>query len=259
MAALPIIVRAFIRRKVLSTLGGKMRLFIVGAADLDPMIVKDFGALGIRTLQGYGLTECAPLLAGNTDFYFNAASTGIAIPGVEIKIDGANEDGVGEICARGENVMLGYFNDEQATRAVLNDDGWFRTGDLGRMDPDGALYITGRRKNVIVTENGKNIYPEELETRLYAFAAISDVIVMAESLDGQTRVKARIFPNIDYIKEKLGHAPSADETDREIRETVKRMNSLIPAYKHIKVVEVLEAALEKTTTRKIKRYGNNMA
>ncbi|MBR5140212.1 MAG: AMP-binding protein [Clostridia bacterium] len=247
-----------IKRKVKKSLGGKIRLFIVGAAELDTDLVEDFSALGIRTLQGYGLTECAPLLAGNGDFFFNPKSTGRAVPEVSLKIHEPNEDGVGEILAKGENIMLGYYNDEAATKAVFLD-GWFCTGDLGRMDADGALYITGRKKNVIVTENGKNIYPEELESRLYAFSAISDVIVMAEKQDGKTQVKAKIFPNHDYLKALLGRAPSAEEIRSFISDTIRKVNAAIPTYKHIRIFEVLTEALEKTTTRKIKRYGNNLA
>lgn len=251
-------VACLIRRKIKKSLGGKIRLFIVGAADLDTDLVDDFSALGIRTLQGYGLTECAPLLAGNGDFFFNPKSTGRAVPEVSLKISEPNEDGIGEILAKGENIMLGYYNDEAATRAVFRD-GWFCTGDLGRMDADGGLYITGRKKNVIVTENGKNVYPEELETRLYAFCAISDVIVMAEKQDGKTQVKAKIFPNHDYLKALLGRVPTAEEIKGFISEAVKKVNAAIPTYKHIRVFEILTEALEKTTTRKIKRYGNNLA
>jgi len=246
-----------IKRKVKKSLGGKIRLFIVGAADLDTALVDDFSSLGIRTLQGYGLTECAPLLAGNSDFFYNPKSTGRAIPGVELKIHEPNEDGVGEILAKGDNVMLGYYNDKAATEAVFLD-GWFCTGDLGRMDGDGGLYITGRRKNVIVTENGKNIYPEELETRLYAFASIADVIVMADKQDGKTQVKAKIFPNHEFLKSTFGRIPSPDEIKELIAEVVKKVNAAIPSYKHIRVFEVLTEALEKTTTRKIKRFGNNL-
>ena len=221
-------------------------------------MVDDFSALGIRTLQGYGLTECAPLLAGNSDFFFNPKSTGRAIPGVQLKIHEPNEEGIGEILAKGDNIMLGYYNDKAATEAVFLD-GWFCTGDLGRMDSDGGLYITGRRKNVIVTENGKNIYPEELETRLYAFASIADVIVMAEKQDGKTQVKAKIFPNHEFLKNTLGKVPTAEEIKELIGEIVKKVNAMVPSYKHIRVYEILSEALEKTTTRKVKRFGNNLA
>ncbi len=258
LSEIPAPIAYLIKRKVKKSLGGKIRLFIVGAADLDTSLVDDFSALGIRTLQGYGLTECAPLLAGNGDFFFNPKSTGRAIPGVQLKIHNPNEDGIGEILAKGDNIMLGYYNDSAATKSVFLD-GWFCTGDLGRLDGDGGLYITGRKKNVIVTENGKNIYPEELETRLYAFASIADVIVMAEKQDGKTQVKAKIFPNLDFLKTTLGRIPTSEEVKTLISDAVRKVNSAIPAYKHIRVFEILTDALEKTTTRKIKRFGNNLA
>lgn len=257
LAKTPLPIRMIIKHKVRKTLGGKLRLFIVGAADLDTALVDDFAVLGIRTLQGYGLTECAPLLAGNNDFYFNPKSTGIAIPFVELKIDEPNGDGIGEILAKGENIMLGYYRDEEATKAVFRD-GWFCTGDLGRMDPDGALYITGRKKNIIVTENGKNIYPEELETRLSEFSEIGDVIVVADRASGKTQIKAKIFPNLEFLREKLGHEPSAEEKEGVLRAVIELVNSKIPSYKHIHLLEVLADALEKTTTRKIKRFGANL-
>jgi len=257
MAKTPFLIRFAIKRKVRKTLGGRLRLFIVGAADLDTSLVDDFAALGIRTLQGYGLTECSPLLAGNNDFYLNPRSTGIAIPFVELKIDKPNAEGIGEILAKGDNVMLGYYRDEEATKAVFRD-GWFCTGDLGRMDADGAIYITGRMKNVIVTENGKNIYPEELETRLSEFSEIGDVIVVADNSGERTQIKAKIFPNVDFLRDKFGHEPTLEEKEKIIKHIVDYVNSKIPAYKQIRIVEVLTVALEKTTTRKIKRFGTNL-
>ncbi|MDE6759000.1 MAG: AMP-binding protein, partial [Clostridia bacterium] len=207
---LPSWIRNIISSRVKKSLGGNLRLFIVGAADLDSSIVENFCAMGIRVLQGYGLTECAPLVAGNSDFYFNAKSTGRAIPGVDMKINEPNAEGIGEILVKGENVMLGYFKDENATAKVF-EGGWFHTGDLGRMDADGGLYITGRSKNVIVTENGKNVYPEELEARLSGFPEIEDVLVVASQERGKLEVKAKIFPNIDVLKSKIGHVPSLSD------------------------------------------------
>lgn len=257
LSKVPFIIRKVICSKVKKSLGGKLRLFIVGAAELDTQLVEDFGALGIRTLQGYGLTECSPLLAGNNDFHFNPESTGEAIPGVELKIDNPNEEGVGEILAKGENIMLGYYNDPEATEQVLCD-GWFRTGDLGYMDENGDLFIKGRIKNVIVTENGKNIYPEELETRLSEFPEIGEVLVFGAKENGESFVKAKIFPNFDYLKEKLGRQPSRDDAEHAVNKVVKAVNKKIPNYKHIKIVETLSSALEKTTTQKIKRFGKNV-
>lgn len=254
----PFFIRKVICSKVKKSLGGKIRLFIVGAADLDTSLVEDFGALGIRTLQGYGLTECAPLLAGNNDFHLNKASTGPAIPDVQIKIDNPNDEGVGEILAKGENIMLGYYNDPESTDAVFSD-GWFRTGDLGCLDNEGDLYIKGRIKNVIVTENGKNIYPEELETRLSECPEVGEVLVYASEENGETFVKAKVFPNLEYLKEKFGDKkPSEEDIKSAVQGAIKKVNSKIPNYKHIKIVEVLSSALEKTTTQKIKRFGKNV-
>ena len=257
LSKLPFIIRSVIKKKVKKTLGGKLRLFIVGAAELDVSIVDDFTALGIRTLQGYGLTETSPLLAGNNDFYFNPRSTGVAIPFVKLKIDNPNEEGVGEILAQGENIMLGYYNNQEATDEIMRG-GWFHTGDLGKMDPDGALYIKGRIKNIIVSENGKNIYPEELETRLSEYEEIGDVIVVSDKSSGRVQVKAKIFPNIDFLKSKFGHEPTSEEKLVTIKSVVEKVNSKIPTYKHIKMIEILSTSLEKTTTRKIKRFGSNV-
>lgn len=257
MSKVPFIVRRVIRNAVRRSLGGRMRLFIVGAADLDTELVENFDALGIRTLQGYGLTECSPLLAGNSDFYLNAASTGIAMPGVSLKIDSPNGEGVGEILAKGDNIMLGYYNDKEATARAFRD-GWFCTGDLGRMDADGALYIMGRIKNVIVTANGKNIYPEELETRLSQHSEVGEVLVVGAAEKGDVCVKAKILPNLDFIRQTLGRLPTKDDIRIAIQRIILDVNSKIPSYKRIKAVEILESALEKTTTQKIKRCGSNL-
>ncbi len=258
MSKLPFVIRIAVCQKVKKSLGGKIRLFIVGAADLDTSIVDDFTSLGIRTLQGYGLTECSPLLAGNSDFYFNAKSTGIAMPDVELMIDEPNAEGVGEILARGDNIMLGYFNEPEETKQVFRN-GWFHTGDLGYLGKDNSLYITGRRKNVIVAENGKNIYPEELEARLSDFSEIEEVIIVPHRENDKTQIKAKLYPCIEYLKEKLGHSPSADEIKKQMELIVSEINNKIPDYKRIRVIEILTQALEKTTTKKVKRFGTNLA
>lgn len=250
------IVRRIIKNKVRKTLGGKMRLFIVGAAATEPELIEDFDSLGIRTLQGYGLTECAPLLAGNSDFHLNVHSTGKTVPGVTLKIDEPNAEGIGEILAKGDNIMLGYFNDEEATKATFKD-GWFRTGDLGCFDKNGDLYIKGRLKNVIVTANGKNIYPEELETRLCDFPEISEALVLASTEDGESEVKAKIIPDMELLKERFGQLPNPEDIRAAVKKVVEEINDNMPQYKRIKKFEVLDS-LEKTTTQKIKRFGKNM-
>lgn len=259
LSEVPFAVRKVICAKIRRSLGGKLRLFIVGAADLDTSLVDDFSAIGIRTLQGYGLTECAPLLAGNNDFFLNPKSTGCAIPGVTLKIANPNESGIGEIAAKGENIMLGYYKDEAATKAVMKD-GFFYTGDLGCIDEQGALFIKGRIKNVIVTSNGKNIYPEELETRLAKTEVISESLVFAANdRNGDTCVKAKVLPNIDFIKEKLGRLPSSEDIHSFVKTAIDEINSKLPGYKHIRLMEILEKGLERTTTQKIKRFGTNLA
>ena len=256
LAKVPFFVRYAICATVKKSLGGKLHTFILGAAKLDAELALDFNALGFTLYQGYGLTETAPLLACNNDFFYDPESVGVPLPGVTIRIDEPNDEGVGEIVARGDNVMLGYYNDPAATDAVLRD-GWFHTGDLGRIDERGAVYICGRSKNVIVTANGKNIYPEELETRLAQFDSIGEALVIEAKRGDDPCVKAKIYPNATALREKLGHVPSADEVQSEVRAVVQTVNAQMPNYKHIKVVEILQEPLEKTTTQKIKRFGDN--
>lgn len=256
LAEVPFYVRAAIRTKVKKSLGGKLGTFILGAAKLDAALSLDFNALGFTLYQGYGLTETSPLLACNNDFFYDPEAVGIALPGVALRIDAPNDEGVGEIVAHGDNVMLGYYNDPTATAAVLRD-GWFHTGDLGRIDARGALYICGRSKNVIVTANGKNIYPEELETRLAQFSAVGEALVIEARRNDEPCVKAKIYPNAKALAEQLGHEATAEDAQREIRAVVQAVNVQMPSYKHIKVVEILTVPLEKTTTQKVKRYGEN--
>ena len=170
LAKVPFFVRYAICARVKKSLGGKLHTFILGAAKLDAELALDFNALGFTLYQGYGLTETAPLLVCNNDFFYDPKSVGVPLPGVTIRIDEPNDEGVGEIVARGDNVMLGYYNDPAATDAVLRD-GWFHTGDLGRIDERGALFICGRSKNVIVTANGKNIYPRNWRPALRSSTA----------------------------------------------------------------------------------------
>lgn len=182
---------------------------------------------------------------------------GVAIPDVQLKIDNPNEEDIGKILAKGENIMLGYFNDKEATDAVFRD-GWFCTGDLGYIDESGDLFIKGRIKNVIVTENVKNIYPEELETRLAEFPEIGEALVFGTKENGQSFVKVKILPNLEYLREKLGRKPAEKDIDEAVQGAVKKVNSKIPKYKHIKIVEIISSALERTTTQKIKRFGKNI-
>ena len=249
-----------VKRKVKNSLGGRLRAFIVGAAPLNPDIVKHYRKLGIKALQGYGLTECSPLVAGNNDFFINPEAVGLPIPNVEYKINNPDENGDGEILVKGPNVMLGYYNDEEATNKVLKD-GWFYTGDLGKIDDEGWLYITGRCKTVIVTKNGKNVYPEELEHYLNDSPLIAESLVTGLNYDNddETYVNAQILPNIDAIKEYLKvSVPQKAEIKAVISDIVSEINKKLPNYKHIKSFIIKDKEFEKTTTQKIKRYGENV-
>lgn len=257
---LPFILRKIVSRKVKNTLGGRLRVFIVGAATVNPEITNTFDKLKLNSLQGYGLTECAPLVAGNTDFYKRNDSAGLPIPKVEYKIENPNQEGVGEIIVKGPNVMLGYYNMPEETQKVIKD-GWFHTGDLGKIDENGFLYITGRCKSVIVTKNGKNIYPEEIESYLNESPLIEESLVIGiqKENDDETYVNAQIFPNKEAIAEYLkGTVPTKEEIKKVIADVIANVNSKIPNYKHIKDFAIRDKEFEKTTTQKVKRYGNNM-
>ena len=257
---LPFILRKIVSRKVKNTLGGRLRLFIVGAAAVNPEITNTFDKLKLNSLQGYGLTECAPLVAGNTDFYKRNDSAGLPIPKVEYKIENPNQEGVGEIIVKGPNVMLGYYNMPEETQKVIKD-GWFHTGDLGKIDENGFLYITGRCKSVIITKNGKNIYPEEIESYLNESPLIEESLVIGiqKENDDETYVNAQIFPNKEAITEYLkGTVPTKEEIKKIIADVIANVNSKIPNYKHIKDFAIRDNEFEKTTTQKVKRYGNNM-
>ena len=258
--SLPFYLKKIVRAKVKNTLGGRLRVFIVGAAAANPNIVSDFRDLKLNTLQGYGLTECSPLVAGNTDFFQKDDSAGLPIPNVEYKIDKPNDEGIGEIIVKGPNVMLGYYEDEKRTKEAIID-GWFHTGDLGRIDENGYLYITGRCKSVIVTKNGKNIYPEEVEYYLNDNPLISESLVLGVQKEGddETYVNAQIYPNIEAITEYLkGSVPTKEEIKKLISNAVSNVNKKLPNYKHIKNFVIRDKEFEKTTTQKVKRYGNNM-
>ncbi len=258
-SSLPFYIKKIVKNKVKNTLGGRLRVFIVGAAAVNPIISSDFRALNLNTLQGYGLTECSPLVAGNTDFFQKDDSAGLPIPKVEYMIDNPNSEGVGEIKVKGPNVMLGYYNNVEETNKVLKD-GWFYTGDLGKIDENGYLYITGRCKSVIVTKNGKNIYPEEVEYYLNDNPLISESLVLGiqKDNDDETYINAQIYPNIEAITEYLkGSVPTKEEIMKIISDVVSSVNKKLPNYKHIKGFDIRDKEFEKTTTQKIKRYGNN--
>ncbi|MGE5613145.1 MAG: AMP-dependent synthetase/ligase [Bacillota bacterium] len=237
-------------------LGGRIRLLISGAAAIDPEVSKGFRQFGIHFIQGYGLTECSPIVTLNRDVDFKDESAGMPLPNLEVRIDNPGADGIGEICVKGPSVMLGYYEDPENTEKVMKD-GWFHTGDLGYMDNDKFVYITGRKKNVIVTKNGKNIYPEEIETLLNKSRFIKECMVYGKDdpVYGDIVVSATIVPDMEAIQAEFGgRQPSSEEIYELIRKEVKEVNKGLVIYKYVKDFTLREEEFAKTTTRKIKRY-----
>ena len=245
--------RKMLFASVLEAFGGKLELVICGGAKLDEEIIKTFDALGITILNGYGITECAPLISANRNKYQKPGSVGTPILACRVKIDNPDENGEGEICVKGPNVMLGYYNNPEATAEVFDKDGFFHTGDYGRLDEEGWIYITGRKKNLIILSNGKNVYPEEIEADLQKVEGVSEVVVYA----GESRVQkdkitivAEIFPDADF----LAHKSIAD-AQRYFEEQVKLVNAKMPSYKAVKRVKLREVEFQKNTSRKITRFS----
>ncbi len=236
------------------SLGNHMALFIVGGAAIDPNVVRDYEAMGLPMIQGYGMTENAPIITVNRDSYSKADSAGQPMPGTEVKIVDQDKDGVGEIICRGPSVMIGYYDDPKATAQVLKD-GWLYTGDYGRFDSEGFLYICGRKKNVIITKNGKNVFPEEVEHYLQKSEYVEEVMVSGalDEKSGDTIIWAEIFPNFEAIQEKLGDASDA-AVRALLKKAIDEANDQMPLYKRIKRFKIRCEEFEKTTTRKIKRH-----
>ena len=247
------------RRKIFSEIhdsfGGKLRLFVNGAAALDPEVEKGFNDLGIRTLQGYGLTETSPVVAAENDFKIRIGSIGKVLPSLKVKIVNKDKDGVGEIIVKGPSVMLGYYYNEEANKESLKD-GWFYTGDLGYFDKDNFLYISGRCKSVIVLKNGKNIFPEEMETLVNRIDGVKESMIYGKPEEGNED-DVKICVKIVYDKEimKETHGLEDEEKIKEYMwQKVKEINKTMPTYKYIKEVIVTDEELIKTTTQKIKRH-----
>lgn len=250
-----------IRRKlfksVIDNVGGKLRLVISGAAALDLEVAKGFEAMGIKVLQGYGLTEASPIVAVNRDKSYRHDSVGLPLPGLDVEIINPDKEGFGEIIVKGDSVMLGYYNNDDATKAVLKD-GWLYTGDLGRMDEKGFIYITGRKKNIIVTKTGKNIFPEEVEAYLNKSPYIKESLVSGRENDknDETIVVAQIVPDMDAIKAKLktDTDPSPEEVYKLIKAEIRAINKNMPVYKRVVDITIRENEFAKTSSKKIKRY-----
>ena len=248
--------------EITKNFGGRLRLIIIGAAAVRPEVIKDFKTFGITSYIGYGMTECAPLIACNHDQLFTTDSVGMPIPGLDVKIINEDSQGIGEICVKGPNVMLGYYKDEALTRETIDEFGYLHTGDLGSMGEDGILRIHGRIKNVIVTKNGKNIYPEEIEYHLNNNPLIAESMVVGfdDAENDETLVEAKIFPDFEAIKkrytDKGKDVPTGEELSKLFEDIIKDINKKLPNYKNVKKVTLREKDFIKTTTMKIKRYAN---
>lgn len=240
-------IRRKLFKEIIDSIGG-LRMAISGASALDPRVQKGLNDFGIRASQGYGLTETAPVLTAPKNDMDKIGSCGTPIPEVEVKIANPNENGIGEIIARGPNVMLGYYENEEATNEVIKD-GWFYTGDLGYKDDDNFFYITGRKKNVIVLKNGKNIYPEELEVLINKLPYVNECIVFGYPKDDDLIVSTKIV----YDSKQIGNNLDEKEIKNKIWEDIKKLNNTLPTYKYIKNLFISEEPMIKTTTSKIKR------
>ena len=240
-------IRRKLFKEIIDSIGG-LRMAISGASALDPRVQKGLNDFGIRASQGYGLTETAPVLTAPKNDMDKIGSCGTPIPEVEVKIANPNENGIGEIIARGPNVMLGYYENEEATNEVIKD-GWFYTGDLGYKDDDNFFYITGRKKNVIVLKNGKNIYPEELEVLINKLPYVNECIVFGYPKDDDLIVSTKIV----YDAKQIGNNLDEKEIKNKIWEDIKKLNNTLPTYKYMKNLFISEEPMIKTTTSKIKR------
>jgi len=242
--------------EILSAFGGNLQKIICGGAAMNPELMKFFDNLGITLCEGYGITECSPLIAVNPYYARKKGSVGPACDCCEARIDAeeVDENGnlTGEIQVRGENVMLGYYKNPEANAEVFTEDGWFRTGDIGRMDKDGYLYITGRCKSVIVLENGKNVFPEEIEEYLEDVEEIAECVVVGRKKEGTEEIvlTAVVYP--DFTK----YEKNADINDiaADIKAKIAAINKKVPTFKQIRNIEIRKTEFEKTTTRKIKRF-----
>ena len=247
-------VRKKIFKDVHENLGGNLQIVVTGGAALNPDVQKGLQSLGLNVLQGYGLTETSPVIAAELTNQKRSGSIGKKFPSVEVKLaDVDKETGVGELLVKGDNVMLGYYNNDEANKECFTSDKWLRTGDYAKIDKDGYIFISGRKKFVIVLQNGKNVYPEELETLINNLPMIKESMVYgAPEKDGDVTISVKVVYDKDYIKEKFG-TPTETEIKDLIWKEIKNINRTMPKYKYIKSLIITDEEFEKTTTNKIKR------
>ena len=247
-------IRRKVFKEVLDNLGGKIRLLIAGGAAMSRDAIQGFLDLGINLLQGYGLTETSPVVAGENDKFKRCGSVGFPLPGIDVKIVNPNNEGIGEIAVKAPTVMLGYVDNPEATAEVLKDD-WFYTGDLGYFDKDGFLFITGRKKDVIVLKNGKNIFPEELEILINKLPYVSESMVFGRPCeDGDYKISAKIVYNPEVTADMFPNISKDELHDKIWNDIKEEVNHKMPAYKYIREIILTEKPLIKTTTQKVKRH-----
>ncbi len=247
--------RRQIFKEIHESLGGNLRLFVSGAAAFDPELEKGLNELGIDTYQGYGLTEASPVIASEHKSCTRIGSIGKLFPSLEGKIVDPNEQGIGELAVKGPTVMLGYYQNEEATKETIVD-GWLHTGDLAYFDKDDYIFITGRKKNVIVLKNGKNVYPEEIETLINKIEGVKESFVFGKPEiddDKDLKLSAKIVYDPDEMKEKFG-LEDVEEIKKKLWADVKLINKKMPTYKYIKELYITDKELIKTTTQKVKRF-----
>ena len=240
-------------KEIHDLLGGNIKLFISGAASLDPSIEEKFRRLGFNMVQGYGLTETSPVVAIGNKKYHKTGSIGKCVPSDEVKLLDVNKDGIGELAVKGPNVMLEYYENKEATEKVLKD-GWFQTGDLARIDEEGYIFICGRKKSVIVLKNGKNIFPEEMETLINKEDGVEESFIFGKPISKDPN-DIKIFVKIVYNKESF-EGKTETEIKEYFNEKIKSINKTMPHYKAIRGIIISDKPLIKTTTNKIKREKN---
>lgn len=247
------------RRKLFSSVtsafGGKLEMIICGGAALNQDIIDTFEGIGITVLNGYGITECSPLISCNRNEYRKKGSVGVPIIGEQVKIKDPDENGEGEICVKGPNVMIGYYKNPEATAAAFDEEGYFKTGDYGKLDEEGWIYITGRLKNLIILSNGKNVYPEEIETEISRIYGVNEVIVYEGlNADGSSKdcIVAEIYPDFDALK-----SHGIEDAQKYFKENVQKINQNSAPYKKVSIVKIRNEEFEKNTSKKIVRFKIN--
>lgn len=244
-------------KQIRDIFGGRMKTLICGGAKINPEILDGLHDFGFNALQGYGLTEAAPMGAFNPQDAPNSRSIGIPFPGQSIKTINVNEEGIGEICIKGPNLMMGYYQQPEETAKAIDEEGWFHTGDLGYIDDDGYAYLTGRQKNVIITKNGKNVYPEEMEYQISNIDFVEESFVFGQesSIDSDVVITASVKVDEDAVREILGEGCSDDDTRKLIWSEIDAINEAAPLYRKIRKVILRKSAFVKNTSQKIIRFA----